>query len=189
MEKRFTEKGKTYWNGEGVYQEEYEKLYKELVPVSGEADTVHGELLRCSSRLHYDYFNNGNINVLEHAEEPCHECDSLGYTVEECSYCDHDGDDCYECDGDGEIVEDCMYCDGYGSVDGEVFVTEYYSNMITFLTHNVKNNNPLVNLQNFLLREDLGYSLYEFSDKESGVYTDLIDEVMYTVLTTENKPL
>jgi len=61
----FTPIGKTYWNDEGVYQTEFDELYKYLVPNCGDAPTVQGELLRVISRLNYDYFNNGNCNVQE----------------------------------------------------------------------------------------------------------------------------
>ena len=61
----FTPIGKTYWNDEGIYQTEYNELYKYLVPNCGDAPTIQGELLRVISRLNYDYFNNGNCNVQE----------------------------------------------------------------------------------------------------------------------------
>ena len=58
-----TESGKTYWSEQGIYQEEYNKLYEKLVPSSGSAKTLNGELIRAISRLSYDYFNNGNCNA------------------------------------------------------------------------------------------------------------------------------
>jgi len=62
----FTPIGKTYWSDEGIYQKEYKALYECYVPDSGDAPTIHGELLRAVSRLHYDYFNNGNCNVQDY---------------------------------------------------------------------------------------------------------------------------
>lgn len=53
----------SYWEGNGYFQNEYDKLWGELVPSSGEANTLHGELLRCIGRLFYDYCNNGNCNA------------------------------------------------------------------------------------------------------------------------------
>lgn len=55
--------GQTYWNHEGAYQRYYDKLYAELVPESGVAKTLHGELLRAAWCLSYEYFNNGNVNA------------------------------------------------------------------------------------------------------------------------------
>ncbi len=56
MEKQTTPIGKNYWRGNGIYQTEYDELYDKLVPSSGEAPTVHGELIRGISRLTYDYY-------------------------------------------------------------------------------------------------------------------------------------
>ena len=65
IEKKQTPKGQSYWNETGAYNTEYDILYKQLVPAMGEADTVNGELLRASSRLYYEYFNNGNMNACD----------------------------------------------------------------------------------------------------------------------------
>jgi len=63
MKKKNTIKGKSYWNESGAYQKQYDQLYEELVPASGEAGTSDGRLLRSITRLYYDYCNNGNGNV------------------------------------------------------------------------------------------------------------------------------
>lgn len=52
----------TYWNSNGRFQNEYQKLYTELVPNSGNCSTVEGELLRATCKLYYDYYNNGMCN-------------------------------------------------------------------------------------------------------------------------------
>ena len=65
MELRLSEAGKNYWNSNGAYQEEYDKLYTELVPNSGSAETLKGELIRAISRLVYEHCNNGNCNACE----------------------------------------------------------------------------------------------------------------------------
>lgn len=54
----------SFWDNNHSRQDEYDQLYT-LVPVEGEAGTVHGELIRCASRLYYDCFNNGNCNVVD----------------------------------------------------------------------------------------------------------------------------
>jgi hypothetical protein len=46
-----------YWRGGG--DSEYQQLWNQLVPASGAAPTVEGELLRAASRLYYDWYNNG----------------------------------------------------------------------------------------------------------------------------------
>lgn len=55
----------SYWNHTGKYQEQYDRLWKELVPPEGNADTYHGEVLRICSRLYYDYYNNGLCNCYD----------------------------------------------------------------------------------------------------------------------------
>lgn len=52
----------TYWNNQGKHQEAYQKLANELLPDSGKADTLHGELLRALGKIYYDYYNNGMCN-------------------------------------------------------------------------------------------------------------------------------
>lgn len=59
---------KTYWNNEGKYQADYDRLWAKLVPDSGRAETMRGELLRAISRIYYDRFNNGFGNG-PHTEE------------------------------------------------------------------------------------------------------------------------
>ena len=53
---------KSYWNGNGTFQDTYKKLYDALVPGVGSCATVEGELLRASCKLYYDYYNNGMCN-------------------------------------------------------------------------------------------------------------------------------
>ena len=57
MEKRTTPAGNTYWDANGAYQKELDELYSKLVPASGDAETVHGELVRAVNRLYYEYCN------------------------------------------------------------------------------------------------------------------------------------
>jgi hypothetical protein len=48
-----------YSTGGGRYQTEYNELFERLVPTSGPCETLEGELLRASSRIYHDYYNNG----------------------------------------------------------------------------------------------------------------------------------
>lgn len=61
-----TELGKSYYDETGFYQKEFDKLYKESVPEEGRADYLNGELLRAISRLHHEYYNNGNCNARDY---------------------------------------------------------------------------------------------------------------------------
>lgn len=59
----------SYWNETGIYQDQYSKLYDELVPSYGDASSVHGELLRMSTKLVHEFNNNGNINIEDSSSE------------------------------------------------------------------------------------------------------------------------
>ena len=51
----------TYYSGKGTYQADYVRLV-ELMPGSGNADTLAGELIRCVSKLGHELYNNGMGN-------------------------------------------------------------------------------------------------------------------------------
>jgi len=53
-----------YWNGEGQYQDLFDKQFKSLVPESGRADTPEGNALRAIARINHDVFNNGAGNIV-----------------------------------------------------------------------------------------------------------------------------
>jgi len=196
MEKKTTESGKSYWDKNGAYQTEYDKLYEELVPSRGEADTIHGEMIRSVSRLFYDFCNNGNCNVRNFEQESCDECGGMGYEEEECSNCygsgeiecdDEENEPCYDCDGSGVHTNDCSYCGGDCYVDGEVTINDYYQDMIDFLHQHSINQRVVYTVEEFIKRDDLGYGNYTFGKDEMTVYNDLVDAVVYQILTSENQ--
>ena len=181
MEKKITEVGNSYWGGNGAYQDIFDTLYSELVPDKGKSKTIHGELIRCANRLTYDYNNNGNCNVIEveteYEEFGCHECHGTG-EVE--GYDDEDEDEdvtCDECGGSGVYEEE---------FDGEQSINPFYQEMVDFLHENLNNKGVVVSLEDFLTSNDTDYS---FNDTEMKVYNNLMDEVMYQVLTTKNKDI
>ena len=51
-----------YTSGKGRYQAEYEELWDRFVPVSGQANTVQGELVRVIGKLADQYYRNGRSN-------------------------------------------------------------------------------------------------------------------------------
>jgi len=58
-----------YWNGEGQYQDLYNKYWNELVPDTGEADTDEGNAIRAIARINHDVFNNGAGNIVNESME------------------------------------------------------------------------------------------------------------------------
>jgi len=51
-----------YWNSKAADQDTYDKLFKKLVPESGEAETEQGELISAISAFTHDQYNNGHCN-------------------------------------------------------------------------------------------------------------------------------
>jgi len=197
MERLKTKDGNSYWNENGAYQKEYDELYEKLVPIRGEADTVHGEMIRAVSRISYDYFNNGNCNIVTIDREYCPDCDGSGYDEGwTCPDCDGEGtieDDegnvetCDSCGGDGHEHIDCSTCGGEGYIDGDKEIDEYYQSMFDFLHKHLDNTDVVEAVEEFIKDDGLGYGSYSFNSNEIKVYNDLADEVLYQILTTKNE--
>lgn len=177
MEKGKTKLGESYWNEKGYYQDIYDRLHSNLVPSSGEADTVHGELVRAISRLYYDYCNNGNINAVEadyeEIENTCYNCGGTG----ELEYdSEDDPEECEDCYGSGYTVEEEM---------GDPYITPYYQEMLDFLHKHLENKKVVDDLENYMLEN---YTFYRYDNESMHIYDKVVDEVVWTCLTTEDKP-
>jgi len=68
MKIRSTELSKHYWNNEGAYEQEFSQLTNELMPATGRAEYLVGEVVRAANRLYYEYCNNGNMNARDIVE-------------------------------------------------------------------------------------------------------------------------
>ena len=199
-QKLITEKGKSYWAKDGAYNEIMDLKWETLVPSQGEANTIHGELVRCFGRLNYEFGNNGNCNCIERESENCSQCGGSGYEEEECSNCqgngvideygdDEYGDDecqCSDCNGTGIQESDCQWCDGDCTIDGDVIITTHYEEFISFLEFNLIDNSSVDRLREFLLDSNKGYSNYSFDDDEMSIYNAIGDAVGWQISTTEN---
>ena len=51
-----------YWEKSGKYQEQLDEMFEQLVPMTGNCETIGGEAVRAISRLTYDCYNNGWCN-------------------------------------------------------------------------------------------------------------------------------
>lgn len=166
--------GKSYWGHDGAYQNLYDNLYDKLVPASGYAPTIHGEMLRSISRLFYDFCNNGNCNVLDLKMDTCHNCGGWGYEEK------------YNDEEEEQEIEDCSYCGSSGEVQDEVYITKYYEEMVDFLQEFMNEKESIFNLKKFLIDE---YSIrYSFSDEQMDIYNKVVDDVMYQILNTKDNP-
>lgn len=170
-QKLVTPLGKSYWGENGAYQNLYDSLWEQLVPASGYATTIHGEMIRAISRLFYEYCNNGNGNALDRKMETCHSCGGWGY------------EENYNEDEEQES-EDCSSCDGRGEVEDEVFITNYYQEMVDFLLEFMVEKEPIRKLEKYLT--DSSVHKCTFNENEMDIYNKVVDAVMYQVLTTNN---
>ena len=51
--------------------EQLDKLFDELVPMSGKAESLAGELVRAASRIGYRFFNDGDMVGVAYGKETC----------------------------------------------------------------------------------------------------------------------
>lgn len=176
MEKRITPEGQSYWNNNGAYQEEHDRLWEELVPASGSAPTIHGELIRAVGRLFYEFCNNGNCNAIE-------------VETGTCSHCGGDGEEYrgYDEDEEEDVYDECDWCDGSGEEEGDTVITPFYASFLDLIEENVPGA-PVQELRDFMEDNSRGYSRYKFDDEEMSIYNALTDAVIHHILTTENSP-
>lgn len=52
-------------------EERINKLFKELVPETGKADSLAGELVRAMSRIGYRFYNDGDQLGIGYGKETC----------------------------------------------------------------------------------------------------------------------
>jgi hypothetical protein len=169
---KFTQVGKTYFEEEGAYQEEYNRLWNELVPSRGAAQTINGELIRTIGRLTHDFFNNGNCNVVEIERVDCDECGGNGWEIVDLL--------------DGEQEEqDCEWCGGHCQVDGEVVIRPHYKEMLDFLREFVEEEQEVKQLEKFILwAAPHEGDMLIYDEAKCHIYTELTDSIIYQVLTS-----
>ena len=166
---RHTENGNSYWNNNGAYSKELLELYNKLVPDTGDAQTVHGELVRAVSWLGYEYYNgNRNACVPYHADPE------------------------YDVDDNGE--EYCINDDEIEHID----IDEYYDNMLNFI-YTYSDVEGLTTTQQveeaiegvrYVIKQAVNYKNCGsyFQESFEKRYNELTDLVMYVVLNTEDMP-
>lgn len=162
-----------YWNERGVYQAEYDRLYKELVPQQGEADTHHGELLRSISRLYWDFFNNGGGNCYDYPteieEETCCVCGGSGVYYE-----DDEEIECENCYGIGFTTEE---------VEGDKYWVGVFKHCYEYLNDHLPETNDVI-----AYLSDIENAIFN-GWKKCWAFDKIMDIVIYTILTTENEPM
>jgi rRNA maturation protein Nop10 len=166
----------SYWGGNGKYQKEYDRLWKEHVPESGEAETENGELIRAVGRLFYEYCNNGNCNAATREDEICDECGGDG-EVENPDFDPNDPDEEYI---------DCGYCDGSGNIEGELEINDFYDDFLDLISNKVGCKKEVEAVRDLITDNYLNYN-YTYSQDEMDVYNRLTDKVVEFVLKNESE--
>lgn len=97
----------TYWTKSGKYQSDYDTL-KNKIPGQGKSNELNVEILRIVSNMYYDFYNNGNCNMVdmeyEDVEYPCPSCSGRGILPDYNE--DDELQDCGDCYGSGVYTEE-----------------------------------------------------------------------------------
>lgn len=165
---RLTPETGSYWNNNGAYQEEGDRLYAEMVPNSGSASTLNGELIRGINRLFYEYCNNGNCNA------------AIAHYASEYAYFGGEDEDDYDED----------------EIDS-VEIDPFYEKFITLIEDTLceKINSKEVHAVTTRIRAIIEDGAYNpscrcyFSEKNVNVYSRMCDMVIWYVLNTEDTEL
>lgn len=183
-----TELGKSYWNNNGAYQKEYDELYGKMVPSSGAAETLHGELIRSISRLFYDYCNNGNCNAA-----------NAKYVETEYACCDCGGSGEIEVDDEGN-VEDCESCGGSGVYTEEeieeVEINPFFGKFLELIQNSLEKEFDVNDVYEIVstVEEIIKISVEDhgsnyFNNENMAAYNKLSDYVIWFVLNTDDAEL
>lgn len=189
IEFKTTLRGNSYWNGNGAYQDEFDRLFASLVPIEGCAKSTHGELIRAISNLFHEYCNNGNGNA----------CD-IEYFEEEC--------DCHDCNGSGTIIElneydeeveiDCDSCYGCGfcseEIEGDTNTNERFMAYLKLIENNLIDIvgsliTSLVDRIDAIISQSSCQTSDYFCEGNMQLYNNLCDLVIHYVLTSEDSDL
>ena len=162
----------SFWDNNHPLSAELSRMWDLYVPASGNAETVHGELVRCASRLFHEYCNNGNCNAIEVEELTCSSCGGSGYQA---AWDEEDED------------EDCSYCGGDCVEEGDRTVSEFYQEMLEFIQNHVPNSNTLCyNVSQLITDNYLNYN-YKYNQEEMDVYNALSEVCVLKALELEKE--
>ena len=130
IELKLTPENNHYWNNNGAYTQEMDRLYKKFVPMYGRSKNLTGEVIRAANKLYYEFGNNGNGNALNIISEWV-----------ECSYCGGSGlIDVY--DDEEFCAEECPDCNGEGGYyDDEFTLNGYYNNFVRLIRYYFEQKN------------------------------------------------
>lgn len=166
--------GNSYWYNTGAHQATYQRLWDELVPASGSAATLKGELIRAIGRLVYEHCNNGNCNarhgIWDTVEEDCWSCGGDGWYDEE------EEEECGDCGGSGYVIEE---------EECEAEVSEFYDRLLCLIEDYVPGTTELT----AAVRRLICNSPDDFSDAGMQTYNVLCDHVICWVADSDNEDI
>ena len=162
IELKLTESAGGYWRGDSVNNETDRKLWAKLVPASGDAETLHGELLRCASKIYRDTYQNGGCNIVDFEDN--------GYSCDHCGYYETE-----EEEREGlEHIDECY--------DSWVIGARYQGYFELLKNHLPKDGRDALSAaKKELLAGVIGHP--------SIAFDHVVDYAIHTILTTENKPM
>lgn len=155
----FTDTAGAYFNDCSVNSETDDRLWRELVPSSGNADTVHGELLRGASRIYRDMYQNGGGNLVEFEDD--------GHSCDHCSYYENlEGEEDYDNDHSDNCADSWV-------------IDDYYQEMFDFLDKHLpyEGREVLKKVKKEVLSRPYDIDI---------AFDTLVDHVIHLILTTKN---
>lgn len=157
----------SYWNDNGKFSKELSELTEKMMPDSGNAETLNGELVRAVNRLWYEYCNNGNCNARD---------TEFYYETHTESVWDEDLEDYIE-----EEYEE--------EVEGDTTITELYDNFLELIERTVPETEFNVSaIRNFIC-DSSRYGRIQFNQEYLDMYNELTDKVVMYVLNNEDKEI
>ncbi len=178
----------SYWGKSGgMYQKENDEFFEKLVPQSGCAETLHGELIRGINRLVYDYNNNGNGNAVK------------------IDYSDAEENECPECGGSGEYhgekedetgnteILECETCCGSGTIqedqNEDYSVAPMFAQFLKLIVDTVPYTKSVVEKIESVITASPYHTHSYFNSRYQNYYNELSDRVIYYVLNNTDQPL
>jgi hypothetical protein len=159
------ESGTPYFMGDqGLYSDEFKKFYDDMVPNSGSAKYVNGELIRIVSRILHEYYNNGNGNAAQiQMEEECYDNEVWDDDAEE-----------YYTDTECEEVE------------GACTISRFYMSMLEFAVEHGPADiiKTVEKIEDIICNTDNDYN--EINNK---YYTEFADKIIKYVIDNESSAI
>lgn len=150
----------SYWDENAKYSKELTLLTETHMKPSGESDTVEGELIRIANRLVYEYYNNGNCNLI----------DANWIDEEYVSDYDEEGNEIYD----------------YEEVLDTININPFYEEMLNLIVNTIPSLESKVDkLIGYTIQQATVDNPYTFKQVEQNIYNDIVDGIVEYVLPRE----